>query len=104
MNIRRIRRAKRTHRTAVGTCRRCGKHDTTLNRAFSFAAEPGPYCNRCMSETLDRQAATRQSPGWQIEADAFIGTRPAALPLHPIVRMACAPTSEAARERTCARC
>jgi hypothetical protein len=51
MSIRRIRRA---HRTAViGTCRRCGKHDTTLNRAFSFAAEPGPYCNRCMAETLE---------------------------------------------------
>ena len=54
MSIRRIRRARRTHRTAViGTCRRCGKHDTTLNRAFSFAAEPGPYCNRCMAETLE---------------------------------------------------
>ena len=48
------RSSKRTPGTAItGTCRRCGKHDTTLNRAFSFAAEPGPYCHRCMADTLE---------------------------------------------------
>ncbi len=40
--------------TAVtGTYRRWDTSNTTLNRAFSFVAEPGPYCHRCMADTLE---------------------------------------------------
>ena len=61
-------------------------HEQLLFRACGLAqrmASNGLHAMRCLSETLDRQAAARQSPGWQIEADAFMGTRPAARPAAP---------------------
>jgi enoyl-CoA hydratase len=61
-------------------------HEQLLFRACGLAqrmASNDPHAMRRMSETLDSQAAARQSPGWQIEADAFMGTRPTALPAAP---------------------
>jgi hypothetical protein len=70
--------------TAVtGTCPRCDTNNTTLNRAFSFAAEPGPYCHRCMADTLEEASLGVHFPRttWPVrELHALISELPALPP------------------------
>jgi enoyl-CoA hydratase len=58
-------------------------HEHLMYRTCGLAqrmASNDPDAMQRMIATLNQQAAVRQSPGWQIESDAFMGPRPTALP------------------------